>query len=63
MSEFYKFGLIGQNVAYSKSADIFKAIFELKGLDGSFENFDLVSENEFEKKFAGCPLLYLIRSA
>ncbi|MEE8405029.1 MAG: shikimate dehydrogenase, partial [candidate division Zixibacteria bacterium] len=51
MSEFYKFGLIGQNVAYSKSADIFKAIFELKGLDGSFENFDLDSENEFDKKF------------
>lgn len=51
MSEFYKFGLIGQNVAYSKSVDIFKAIFELKGLDGSFENFDLDSENEFDKKF------------
>ncbi len=51
MSEFYKFGLIGQNIAYSKSADIFKAIFELKGIDGSFENFDLDSENSFDEKF------------
>ena len=51
MSEFYKFGLIGQNVSYSKSADIFEAIFELKGLDGSFENFDLDSENQFDEKF------------
>ena len=51
MSEFYKFGLIGQNVSYSKSADIFKAIFELKGLNGSFENFDLDSENKFDEKF------------
>ncbi|MCH9024236.1 MAG: shikimate dehydrogenase [candidate division Zixibacteria bacterium] len=51
MSEFYKFGLIGQNISYSKSADIFKAIFELKGLDGSFENFDLDSENNFDEKF------------
>ena len=51
MSEFYKFGLIGHNVAYSKSADIFNAIFKLKGLDGSFENFDLDSENNFNEKF------------
>ncbi len=51
MNDFYKFGLIGQNVSYSKSADIFKAILELKGLDGSFENFDLDSENGFDEQF------------
>ena len=51
MSEFYKFGLIGQNISYSKSADIFKAILKLKGLKGSFENFDLDSENGFDEKF------------
>jgi len=51
MSEFFKFGLIGQNISYSKSADIFKEILKLKGLNGSFENFDLDSENGFDENF------------
>ena len=46
-----KFGLIGHNIGYSKSSDIFRAIFEIKKIDGSFENFDLEPakfENEFQ---------------
>lgn len=50
MSEPYKFGLLGHNIAYSRSADIFKAIFEIKKMKGSFENFDL-EPNQFEKEF------------
>jgi len=50
MSRQFKFGLIGHNIGYSKSAEIFKAIFELKRMDGSFENFDL-EPVKFEKEF------------
>ncbi len=34
-----KFGLIGKNVSYSKSPDVFKAIFKVDRRDGSFEIF------------------------
>ncbi len=50
MSGPYKFGLIGHNIAYSRSADIFNAIFEIKKMKGSFENFDL-EPDQFEKEF------------
>ncbi len=43
-------GLLGHNISYSKSADIFNAIFELKGIAGTFENFDLAPD-EFESRF------------
>lgn len=46
----FKFGLLGHNISYSKSADIFKAIFELNELSGEFENFDL-SDLNFESEF------------
>ena len=45
MSGLFKFGLIGRNIGYSKSADIFKHIFEIEKIDGSFENFDLEPTN------------------
>jgi len=35
------FALIGRNVAYSKSEDIFKAIFKLVGIPGQFNMFDV----------------------
>ncbi len=41
MSGCLKFGLIGHNISYSKSAEIFKVIFDITAMDGSFENFDL----------------------
>lgn len=50
MKNNFKFGLIGQNITYSKSPEIFKAIFEIKGLSGEFEVFDLATSN-FEREF------------
>lgn len=35
-----RLGLIGHNIAYSKSTDIFEAIFRRTGQDGSFEVYD-----------------------
>ena len=35
------FALIGRNVAYSKSEDIFDAIFKLVGVPGQFDLFDV----------------------
>jgi len=46
----FKCGLLGHNISYSKSAEIFNAIFDLKNIQGSFENFDL-EPNEFESSF------------
>ncbi|MGH8014973.1 MAG: shikimate dehydrogenase family protein [Candidatus Zixiibacteriota bacterium] len=46
----YKFGLIGHHIGYSKSTEIFKAIFEIKKINGSFELFDLPPAS-FEKDF------------
>ena len=46
----FKFGLVGRNITYSKSPDIFRAIFEIKGVKGEFEVFDLGPSN-FEHEF------------
>lgn len=50
MSGPLKFGLIGHNISYSKSADIFNAIFDITGINGSFEVFNL-DPNNFEREF------------
>ncbi len=50
MTPSFKFGLLGENISYSKSSNIYKAIFEIKDVQGSFENFDLMS-SEFERGF------------
>ncbi|MFQ5498044.1 MAG: shikimate dehydrogenase family protein [Candidatus Zixiibacteriota bacterium] len=41
MSSSFRFGLIGKNISYSKSPDIFQTIFKLTGCEGSFENLNL----------------------
>jgi len=46
----FRFGLIGNNVTYSKSADIFKALFEQHQIDGSCEVFN-IKPDEFSQKF------------
>ncbi len=46
----FRFGLIGNNVTYSKSADIFKAVFKQHGIDGNCEVFN-ISPEEFNHKF------------
>lgn len=40
----YKFGLIGHRIGYSRSPSIYKAVFDYLEVDGSFENFDLTSD-------------------
>lgn len=37
MSDFYKLGVIGQNISYSQSRDIFEAVFRLASVSGSFD--------------------------
>lgn len=44
MTEPYRFGLVGHNVSYSKSSEIFQAIFRHLGADGSFEVFNFSGE-------------------
>ncbi len=46
----FRFGLIGNNVTYSKSADIFQALFQQHNIDGSCEVFNIKPE-EFKAKF------------
>lgn len=46
----FHFGLVGQNIAYSKSVDIFNAIFEIKKIDGKCSLFD-IDEADFDSKF------------
>jgi len=48
--ESFKFGLIGHNIGYSRSVDIFEIIYEVAHVKGSFENFDLAPDT-FEKEF------------
>jgi len=45
-----KFGLIGHNVGYSRSADIFHAILDIKDINGRFDVFDL-SPEDFDHDF------------
>ena len=44
-----RFGVIGQRISYSKSPDIFKAIFEVTGIDGRFEIFSFEPEELGER--------------
>lgn len=46
MSKKLRFGLVGHNIGYSKSVDVFDAIFRIAGARGSFENFD-IAPNQF----------------
>lgn len=46
-----KFGVVGHNVTYSKSPDIFHAIFDHCGIAGTFDIIN-ISPDEFEKRFA-----------
>jgi len=50
MKEVYRFGMVGHNTAYSKSPDIFKAIFAIKDVTGSFVNL-ITAPEEFETRF------------
>ena len=50
MTESYRFGLVGHNVGYSKSSDIFQAIFKQLDADGSFEVFNISTE-QFADQF------------
>ncbi|HUV30451.1 MAG TPA: shikimate dehydrogenase [Acidobacteriota bacterium] len=44
MTREHHFALIGHNVSYSKSPDIFQAALDLAGLDGRFEICEVLSE-------------------
>lgn len=46
----FRFGLIGNNVAYSKSADIFKAVFQQHDIEGTCEVFN-IKPNDFKQQF------------
>ncbi len=54
MKRRYRFGLVGHNISYSKSREVFEAIFIHEGLEGEFVNFDL-SPRGFDDRF--CSLL------
>ena len=47
MTKRLKFGLVGFNVQHSRSPEIFRTIFDLTGLDGEFDIYD-VSPKELE---------------
>ncbi len=46
----YAFGLIGHNIGYSRSPEVFDAIFAADDVEGSFELFDIEPES-FDKRF------------
>jgi len=47
MKHTYRFGLIGHRVSYSKSGDVFRAIFSHIGKEGAFDIFD-VAPGDFQ---------------
>jgi len=47
----YRFGLIGRNIGYSKSASIFQAALDLLGTPGEFVNYDL-EPGTFDAEFS-----------
>jgi len=49
MRHTYRFGLIGHHVSYSRSGDVFRAIFSLMGEKGAFDTFD-VAPAEFHER-------------
>ena len=44
MKKQYKFALIGYGISYSRSGEVFEAIFETTGIPGTFEMFDIAPE-------------------
>jgi len=50
MTERLKFGLVGYNIQYSRSPEIFQTIFDMTGTVGEFELYDL-SHSEFDQRF------------
>ena len=50
MKDEYIFGLVGHNVSYSRSFDIFNRIFKIKNLNGHFELYDF-SPAQFNNEF------------
>jgi shikimate dehydrogenase len=50
MSGEYRFGLVGHNISYSRSPDIFKSIFRHNGATGEFRNYDLEPAS-FDEQF------------
>ncbi|MFQ5453426.1 MAG: shikimate dehydrogenase family protein [Candidatus Zixiibacteriota bacterium] len=50
MKNKFKFGLVGFNISYSRSADIFKAIFKIKNIDGAYELYDIPPDS-FDSRF------------
>lgn len=46
-SHVYRFALLGEGVNYSRSPDIFKAIFDIEGIDGEFRTVNC-SQDELE---------------
>lgn len=45
MSDDYRFGVIGHNISYSKSPDIFRVIFDLNKINGSFDIINIKPED------------------
>jgi len=52
MTTSYRFGLIGHQISYSRSRDVFRAIFSLMGKEGAFEVFD-VTPDDFQERLVG----------
>ncbi len=52
MSEAQKFGLIGRNISYSRSKEIFELMFRNSGLDASFDIVS-VDDSQFESAVEG----------
>ncbi len=50
MTQHYHFGLVGHNVAYSKSSEIFQAVFHQLQVEGQYELFD-IEPDQFPARF------------
>ena len=60
MSEALRFGVIGQNISYSKSKEIFEVLFDRAGLCGQFDiisinpdAFETALEGLVRKRYSG----------
>ena len=50
MTNRFKFGLVGNNIGYSRSAEIFEAIFDIKNIKGEFKIHDIAAR-DFNAQF------------
>jgi shikimate dehydrogenase len=50
MTRQHKFGLIGYNTSYSRSPEVFQAIFAIRNVSGIYENYSL-EPPQFEQRF------------